>query len=102
MKTPTDLILQYNPKGKLPIDPEDIARQAGLRVIEVDFQDPEVVSDYRRDLKEIRIARDLPLNRRRYTIAHNLGHHFLGHTEEQMGGTADIRGERHDERHTTK
>lgn len=93
MITPTDLILKHHPAGRLPIDPEAIARSAGLTVREVDFEDPEVVSDYRRDLKEIRIAHDLPPNRRRYTIAHNLGHHFLGHTEEQMGGRSALKGE---------
>lgn len=94
MITPTDLILKYHPVGRLPIDPEVIARSAGLIVREVDFEDPEVVSDYRRDLREIRIARNLPSNRRRYTIAHNIGHHFLGHTEEQMGGRAALKGEK--------
>lgn len=93
MITPLDLILKYHPVGCLPIDPEAIARSVGLVVREVDFEDPEVVSDYRRDLKEIRIARGLPENRKRYTIAHNLGHHFLGHSEEEMGGRADLKGE---------
>lgn len=66
--------------GGLPVNPVRIARSLGVRVVEVD--DPTVSGEYRNDGRTgptISVnGRDSAL-RKRFTVAHELGHHALDH-----------------------
>ncbi|MFT9365907.1 MAG: ImmA/IrrE family metallo-endopeptidase [Gluconobacter sp.] len=93
--TPEQVLSAYWERGKLPIDPEVIAKKAGLRVEDMDpFRENEeqnAIGAYWPPEKGkpavIEIDRDEPINRVRFTLAHELGHHFLGHNEKMHRDT---------------
>ncbi len=81
--------------GKLPVDAEAIARRSG---IEVRYRPPEVdaASGYdisgRIDMDEnggviITVSSLDPPQRQRFIIAHEMGHHFMGHGLSSHGDT---------------
>lgn len=81
MNTPAHFLDQYW-DGSLPIDPERVADRAGIRVI-ADRQllleglsGKYAVED---GVPTIRYSPSEPKVRQRFTIAHELGHHALGH-----------------------
>jgi Zn-dependent peptidase ImmA (M78 family) len=63
-----------------PIDPESIAEAMGINVLYVDFE-PEVAGEisglFDFETKTIYINREIPTNRKTFTIAHELGHALL-------------------------
>ncbi|MEY9097354.1 Zn-dependent peptidase ImmA (M78 family) [Sinorhizobium fredii] len=63
-----------------PVDPEAIAEAMGINVLYVDFE-PEVSREisglYDFQSKTIYINKDIPSNRKTFTIAHELGHALL-------------------------
>lgn len=88
--TPEQVLSAYWERGKLPIDPEVIAKKAGLRVKNMDpfrpDEDQNAIGAYcppeNGNPAIIEVDKDEPLNRVRFTLAHELGHHFLGHNEK--------------------
>lgn len=88
--TPEQVLSAYWERGKLPIDPEVIAKKAGLRVENMDpfrpDEDQNAIGAYcppeNGNPAIIEVDKDEPLNRVRFTLAHELGHHFLGHNEK--------------------
>lgn len=68
--------------GKLPIDPASIAEKMGITVKPVSFcgYSGKAFQDNGKSVIEFD-DREFPL-RQRFTIAHELGHHVLGHTKD--------------------
>lgn len=66
--------------AKPPIDPERIAESMGINVVYVDFE-PEMSTEisgfYDFKSKTIIVNKDIPPNRKTFTIAHELGHAIL-------------------------
>ncbi|GAN64246.1 hypothetical protein AA0313_0108 [Acetobacter indonesiensis NRIC 0313] len=82
--TPTDVLSQHWPSAELPIDPAIIARNAGIDVEPLPVGSaPGISGEYLplgpKGRPVIYYNADDPENRIRFTIAHELGHHFLGH-----------------------
>lgn len=69
--------------GKAPVDVEHVAHRCGVRVLVYDFN--EMIDGLVIQLSDggaaigLELARPNP-QRRRFTLAHELGHHLLGHT----------------------
>lgn len=88
--TPEQVLSAYWERGKLPIEPEAIAKKAGLRVKDMNpFREEEeqhAIGAYYPPEGEnpaiIEVDRCESPNRVRFTLAHELGHHFLGHNEK--------------------
>jgi len=78
------VLFRYWESGKLPIDPEAIARKAGVVVEDQDPGLPEA-GLYRMARRNgvahpvIEVNRHEPATRIRFAVAHELGHHFLMH-----------------------
>lgn len=92
---PEQVLTRYWKRGKLPVDLRHIAEQAGLTVISInpfDEQSAEgVIGSYTPATEShpatIAVDEREPLNRVRFTLAHELGHHFLGHNTESFRDT---------------
>lgn len=61
----------------LPVRIGEVARRAGLSLKQADFKHPDVSGAYDRNNKEIIVDKDDDTTRQAFTIAHELGHHFL-------------------------
>jgi Zn-dependent peptidase ImmA (M78 family) len=61
----------------LPIPIQRIVAYYGLTLKIGKFDNSEVVGSYQRDTKVISVSQDDPYTRTSFTIAHELGHHFL-------------------------
>ena len=79
-----DAIREKFGQFKAPIEPVQIATDSGVRVFEATFNKPSTSGILRRsngDQFEIFVNEDHSWARKRFTIAHELGHYFL-HREE--------------------
>lgn len=68
--------------GRLPVHPSEIAKNAGVTVqasLDIHLQRLSGRYDIEAGAPVIRYAQADPLLRQRFTIAHALGHHVLGH-----------------------
>ncbi|MBD3238836.1 MAG: ImmA/IrrE family metallo-endopeptidase [Candidatus Moranbacteria bacterium] len=77
------LIAKAEAKTDTPVDITSLAQQIGYRVYEVNFDDPQVagmVVDSDKE-KSIYVSENDPEGRKRFTIAHELGHVILHHQE---------------------
>lgn len=91
--------------NEIPVDPVKIASKLGIPVKEVQFKD--ILSDtisggIKKEVNYIQIYVNKfdHINRKRFTIAHELGHYFLGHLEnkgEYVDLHRDIQGGRTEE-----
>jgi len=82
--SPRQVLATYWERGKLPIDPELIAQKAGIKIEELDMFDSasgwyHPASEDGRLPPRIEVNRSEPEKRIRFTVAHELGHHFLQH-----------------------
>lgn len=77
-------ILQKHGLFSLPIDPVTIANKAGIKVHNATFSDEGVSGMVARRGKNITmlVNQSDPPYRKRFSIAHELGHHFLHLTED--------------------
>lgn len=82
LKTPHDLLSEAWDK-KIPIDPVKIAKMYGIPVYIMDFDDKETsgVLEWHNDAPRILVNRNDSLPRKRFTVAHELGHLFRGHLQ---------------------
>lgn len=90
--TPDEVLSRYWERGKLPINLKVIAQKAGLHLIEGDKSTLGDVSGWYKPASEgrpdtIEVNMSEPPNRIRFTLAHELGHHFLGHKESPRDTT---------------
>ena len=65
----------------LPIPINDIAKFHGFTVLEIDFNN-KISGKFIKEKKAIGINKNHHINRRRFSLAHELGHYFLGHPSE--------------------
>lgn len=83
MKSYADMIIDRHWDGYIPVDIEDIVRKEGIyldRLSERDaYQYSGIASIDEYGRKVISISDYIHYNRRRFTIAHELGHHVLRH-----------------------
>lgn len=71
-----------------PVPIDEIAKKMGLDVIEFDF--PETLSGVlRKERGVIGVNKNHPLVRRRFTVAHELGHFLLGHEQDSIDESLD-------------
>jgi Zn-dependent peptidase ImmA (M78 family) len=75
----TRQVLQRVGMYALPVDPLALARREGITVLTVKFVDETLAGSITKDLTgtTIRLNRDDPPSRKRFTLAHELGHHYL-------------------------
>lgn len=72
-----------------PVNPISIAEQEGIQVLQAPFPDNvDGVISKRSDTVIIYVNQSSPLNRKRFTIAHELGHFFL-HLQDTDGNFLD-------------
>ncbi|MGO3518562.1 MAG: ImmA/IrrE family metallo-endopeptidase [Acetobacter cibinongensis] len=82
--TPDEVLSRYWERGKLPIDLKVIAKEAGIKLEEKTRDTLGDVSGWYKPASNgqpatIEVNVSEPANRIRFTLAHELGHHFLGH-----------------------
>jgi hypothetical protein len=84
--TPSEVLSRYWELGRLPIDPRHIARQAGIQIESISPFDDDmhgVIGSYTPGTggfpAKICVNETEAPNRVRFTLAHELGHHFLEH-----------------------
>lgn len=81
-----DTVLNNFWDGCIPVDVVDIARKLNIAVgplpNNVDYINTSGIASQRNGMKIIEINFDKNLNRQRFTIAHEIGHHVLGHVNE--------------------
>lgn len=67
--------------GYLPVNVDKMCQRAGIRIDTVQFDDPETVCEqiWDGEVPVIRIGHDQTGTRRRFAIAHSIGHFCLGH-----------------------
>ncbi len=70
----------------LPVDPFEIARQAGLSLVPA-F---DASGWYKPNQRTIHYNPSEPYVRQRFTVAHELGHHFMNHGERPRDGVAQF------------
>ena len=70
-------VLKINNCDKPPIDPSDIARKIGIKVMDCSFENPNISGYYDFDEKTIYVNRNEFVKRQQFTIAHELGHAIL-------------------------
>jgi len=73
-------LLDQNGVRSLPVDPEAIAERLGIDVVYVDFNDKaaDLISGlYDFNTQKIFVNKKLPVNRKTFTIAHELAHAVL-------------------------
>jgi Zn-dependent peptidase ImmA (M78 family) len=75
------LLATYQFAEAVPVPVEKIARRLGLEVVKADLEG-DISGLLVRDGNQVRICvnEDDAPNRQRFTIAHEIGHHYLGHT----------------------
>jgi Zn-dependent peptidase ImmA (M78 family) len=67
-----------------PINIERILENNDVKLRIGDFSDPEVSGYYERSTQSISVSQDDPYPRQIFTIAHELGHHFLHDTKKDV------------------
>ena len=73
---------------KLPVPVDKIAEKLGLKLVEFEF--PESFSGVlRKERGVIGVNKNHPLVRRRFTVAHELGHFILGHEGDSIDEQSD-------------
>lgn len=72
-----------------PVQVEEIARAEGFTVKYISGEARSFSGILHRDLKAIGINADHPKVRQRFSIAHELGHYFLDHPQEDEGYETD-------------
>ncbi len=77
----TEVLKTYYKEGSFPIDLHFIAAQNNIKIEYVDSKDDEYCGEIDMDKSPIIIKANAnhPETRQRFTIAHELGHYFLGH-----------------------
>jgi len=100
MMTPHEVLAAYWERGRLPIDPKAIAEKAGIKVGYLPFEDmasglydPAPANG---SGPMIQISMSESDNRQRFTCAHELGHHFLGHGRRNRDTPESFRASSHD------
>lgn len=85
------VLQQYSLESTLPVDPLFIAEQVGVDVIEADFKYPDVSGLIKKngDGTVIYIKHSDPALRKRFTVAHELGHLFLHLSDKAQGNFVD-------------
>jgi len=98
--TPQQVLAAYWERGKLPIDPKAIARKAGIAVSNLPFgdtasglYDPHGATG-NKPLIQVNVSESE--NRKRFTYAHELGHHFLQHGKRNRDTPDSFRASVHD------
>ena len=73
------LVATFGSLGEVPIPVRigEIAKESGVKVKAGEFEHPDVSGMYVRDERTIYVDLDDEVNRQAFTIAHELGHHFL-------------------------
>jgi len=83
MPTAIEVLTHYWPEARLPIDPNEIAVRAGLTITPLSFDEWDVSGKYEENSETqsptIYFNPTESETRQRFTIAHELGHHFLRH-----------------------
>ena len=66
-----------------PVNPARIAEHEGIQIFTTEFDDSSISGVFRRtdSGSEIYIGKNIPGNRARFTVAHELAHHFLHSSE---------------------
>lgn len=72
----------------LPIPVEKIAQKIGLKIVEFDFPDS-FSGVLKKDKRVIGVNKRHASVRRRFTIAHEIGHFLLGHEDDSIDGYSD-------------
>ncbi|MGC5748404.1 ImmA/IrrE family metallo-endopeptidase [Gluconobacter sp. NFX36] len=92
--TPQEVLDKYWTRGILPIDPEKIARKADIKIGNLPFEEVNVSGWYlptgNHGQPKILVSRFEPERRIRFTVAHELGHHFLQHGERPRDSTKEF------------
>ena len=98
-----EAVIQHFWAGRpVPVNPEEIAVKAGIEVRSISpFEpgyDPAISGAYANDGKRPVISYNLgdTPNRQRFTIAHELGHHFLQHGPRFRDTSATLAGGSYD------
>lgn len=75
----SDILADVYPGGniKFPVDLGLIAKQYGIKLEKCKFADDSVVGQYSRNDQKIMVSENANFPRMAFTIAHELGHHFL-------------------------
>lgn len=86
-KKAQEVIKEYS-LNEFPIDPVKIALKIGIPVRDVQFKNIDRDSicggiTKEKEAVQIYVNKHDPINRKRFTIAHELGHYFLGHLENK-------------------
>ncbi|OIN09105.1 ImmA/IrrE family metallo-endopeptidase [Oceanisphaera psychrotolerans] len=76
----------------LPVRPADIARSLGMRIDVLDGPDLSGEAEIRDGQKVIKFNRNESTNRQRFTMAHEIGHHVLGHVTSSKSKHRDNAG----------
>lgn len=88
MKSYADMIIDRHWDGYIPVNIEDIVRKEGIFLESIPDRDAyqysgmASIDSYGR--KAISISPNIHHNRRRFTIAHELGHHVLQHVTPEF------------------
>ncbi|MBF9143749.1 ImmA/IrrE family metallo-endopeptidase [Hymenobacter properus] len=85
-----DEILRNNEANSIPVDPVTLANRLGIKIHNAEFSDGSLsgMISKRGDNIMILVNRQDSDTRKRFTIAHELGHHFL-HLMEEDGEFVD-------------
>jgi Zn-dependent peptidase ImmA (M78 family) len=85
-------ILAARKVSRPPIDVHSIARDEGIQIQEIRNQSVGWSGKFYRTNKLIALNGEHHPNRQRFTLAHELGHHFLGHDAEEFMDGLDAFG----------
>lgn len=70
-------------KGKIPIDVDGVAQSLGLEVLYADLgEDVSGLLIFNGESAQVCVQNEDPRVRQRFTVAHEIGHHFLRHQFE--------------------
>lgn len=85
------VLRRFSLELSLPVDPLYIAEKVGVDVFEADFKYPDVSGLIKKDgqVTVIYIKHSDPALRKRFTVAHELGHLFLHLNDKQQGNFVD-------------
>lgn len=78
--TPNDVLEMYG--GSFPVDPQEICKNIGIEVMLTELNGLSGKLETREDENKpplILVNKNEPATRQRFTVAHELGHYFLGH-----------------------
>lgn len=83
-------VLQQHGLTSIPVDPVTLANLEGIKVHNAKFSSPNISGMIARrgSAKSVLVENDEPPYRKRFTIAHELGHYFL-HLKEEPGEFVD-------------